>query len=340
MYTHSHYVPIVRWKRAEKVALRDLFPTTKSKITPLIEIPEDRTADSKDADSIALAWGSSPFFFDFGAQSQSISRELVQSFFVNARIRGLNPIPTACLGSSDTFKESVAEVAGEDGRGICLRLFREDLARPNLPELLTNLLAKLEQLEGSVDLMIDLKIFRNEDVLIGKMLEAIPKISEWRTLTLAAGSFPKDLRDFPVGEHEQPRSEWVSWLTAITKHSLTRKPTFADYTIIHPYLTTPIPGMNISASIRYTAWDYWVIMRGEGLKNKDGAKYAQYPANAESLTEREEFCGAFFSAGDRYISDIANKKEPTGSPETWLRAGINHHITYVVDQLAKTFGKS
>jgi mannose-6-phosphate isomerase-like protein (cupin superfamily) len=41
--------------------------------------------------------------------------------------------------------------------------------------------------------------------------------------------------------------------------------------------------MNISASIRYTTDDYWVIMRGEGLRNKGGAGYDQYPANAELL---------------------------------------------------------
>ena len=40
MFDHTHYVPVLRWKLAEKHALRDLFPWVKSKLTPLLEAPE------------------------------------------------------------------------------------------------------------------------------------------------------------------------------------------------------------------------------------------------------------------------------------------------------------
>ena len=39
MFDHKHYVPILRWKRAERVALRDLPYADKLLMTPLVEIP-------------------------------------------------------------------------------------------------------------------------------------------------------------------------------------------------------------------------------------------------------------------------------------------------------------
>lgn len=134
--------------------------------------------------------------------------------------------------------------------------------------------------------------------------------------------------------------DWRVWHREVTdpSQSLPRRPSYSDYTIQHAIYSEPQGPLNISASIRYTSGDYWVIMRGEGLRNADGPGYAQYPANALLLTARNEFCGADFSYGDEYIRDIALQNKKTGSPETWLRAGINHHLTFVVRQIATLFG--
>ena len=78
-------------------------------------------------------------------------------------------------------------------------------------------------------------------------------------------------------------------------------------------------------------------MRGEGLRNEGGRGYAQYAANATLLCERDEFSGSSFSYGDRYL---ANLTEGYGSPETLLRAGINHHLTFVIQQISNLFATS
>lgn len=83
-----------------------------------------------------------------------------------------------------------------------------------------------------------------------------------------------------------------------------------------------------------------MIMRGEGVFNDDGPGYAQWPANALLLSERAEFCGANFCYGDGYIAERSLQPDKTGNPETWLRAGINHHMTFVVRQIANLFGIS
>ena len=165
-------------------------------------------------------------------------------------------------------------------------------------------------------------------------------LREWRSLSVIAGSFPKDLSAFPKnGQYTQQRLDWLSWLYQVNRRPpLQRLPTFGDYTIQHPFFSEPPRHMNFSASIRYTSGDYWVVMRGEGVRNETGPGYAQWPANAFLLRERREFCGSDFSYGDAYIEEMSSQLAATGNPETWLRAGINHHLTFVARQIASLFG--
>lgn len=78
-------------------------------------------------------------------------------------------------------------------------------------------------------------------------------------------------------------------------------------------------------------------MRGEGLLNKAGAGHAQYPANAQLLMERPEFCGRDFSFGDNYIYERPMKSDQPGTPRNWVTVGVNHHLTFIVRQIARFF---
>ncbi len=81
-------------------------------------------------------------------------------------------------------------------------------------------------------------------------------------------------------------------------------------------------------------------MRGESVSNEEGPGTAQWPANAQLLCERPEYSGDDFSYGDKYIKEMISQYDKPGSPTTWLRAGINHHMTFVVRQLASLAGTS
>ena len=64
MFAYDHYVPILRWKGGEKLALRDLFPKDRSKITPLLEIPKDQAKAPKLlARELGQFWGQEKAFF-------------------------------------------------------------------------------------------------------------------------------------------------------------------------------------------------------------------------------------------------------------------------------------
>ena len=73
-------------------------------------------------------------------------------------------------------------------------------------------------------------------------------------------------------------------------------------------------------------------MRGQGGPDKETK---QYLANARLLTELPEFDGKDFSYGDAYIAEKATdlSSSKTGSPTTWLVAGVNRHLTKVAKQI-------
>ena len=92
MFNTNHYVPILRWKAGERVALREVRAEDRKRITPLIEIPkkifEEKNSDRdltdgreslfekiavqpdpeqvlfKAAKAVLEAWQYSPFFLD------------------------------------------------------------------------------------------------------------------------------------------------------------------------------------------------------------------------------------------------------------------------------------
>lgn len=355
MFNHRNYMPILRWKRAEIVALRELGSAEKRRITPLIELVPNDFAPKKTnlppdiagilatkAEQIKSNWGNTPILVDLlhldsnlrTARGTHVLKYLGQAM----RERGLPLIPVTGLKRPASDQAAVAFLARKDGRGFCLRLHPEDLSISNLESELDAFLSSLKVEHADVHLVVDFQEKLGSAPEITGLLSNVPDVELWRTFTFASGAFPKNLTDFKVGQHLHPRSDWLLWRRLLGRQNLVRKPTFADYTIQHGRFLEPPPSPNISASIRYTAKENWVIMRGEGLRNKGGPGHAQYPANAQLLCERPEYCGRDFSYGDRYVYETYKKPQKPGTPETWLRAGVNHHITFTVRQIAGLFG--
>ncbi len=354
MFDYRHYVPILRQKAAEMQALLFLPPEDKRRMTPLIELPPTLlTAKKRKGDlfietakQIAGYWGQSPFFIDFFLIDPLFKapkgKYPLWVLSEAARALHLSLIPVTGLNRSEDYQEAVGKVIAADRRGVCVRLSESDLRNPALEKMLRRLISKLRLEHHQVDILIDFEMMGGESMKLSEVCNRLPSLSLWRTFTVACGSFPKDLTAFEKNlQHELPRRDWLYWFNQIKNGSvLPRRPSFGDYTIQHPVYSDPPKGGNPSASIRYTADNYWVIMRGEGLRNEGGPGFAQYWANASLLSGRAEFRGPEFSKGDEYIYKLSRQTKQTGNPRTWLLAGINHHLALVIWQIANAFGSS
>lgn len=342
MFDHSHYVPILRWKQGEQIALRELYPRDKASMTPLVEVPRgySRTTDQA-AEVLARNWGTSPIFVDLGPfLSWLVPSKRTKAFsglFKMSRNLGLNAIPVTGINRIREYRDSVRQVVAEDRRGACFRLSRKDLSSPSLDSELESETSFLGLEPTSIDLVLDLQIFDEAVQNYSDFFRRIPSLHAWRTFTLVSGAFPEDLTGLSVGQHTLSRSDWMSWRDQVAG-VLPRLPTYGDYGTLHPFLKPDMVGLNPSASIRYTADEYRVVMRGEGLRNKSGTGHAQYPANSELLTIRPEYCGQYFSFGDNYIYEVSLNKGKTGNPRTCVTAGVNHHLTFVTRQIKSLVG--
>jgi hypothetical protein len=215
------------------------------------------------------------------------------------------------------------------------------LTNPHLQLDVQRLLRQLQLEPNKVDLVVDMECHDCGYPDFAGLSSLVPHILHWRSFVIASGAFPPDLTRWKTpGTYSVARQDWLAWLGEIElSEHLVRKPGFSDYGIYHPTYKPPTGFPNFSASIRYTTEDEWTIMRGEGVRNEGGAGFAQWPANAELLCGRPEFqqCGASFSAGDAYIAREAGNYAHPGTASKWLQAGFNHHLTFVVRQIASRF---
>ncbi|MEK9158093.1 MAG: beta family protein [Patescibacteria group bacterium] len=362
MFDHKHYVPILRWKAAERDALLKLKPSEKEMITPVFEFimpqpkapkqdekaktPEEQREESINKfqlsilempEQISKYWGRTPVFIDMRLIDGSIRAEALERLLALGTNLDLFMIPVVNIipvidFESDIKTRAVAIKFAKQGKhGLCLRLSPLELNSPSFADDIDKFVAKSGLLKKDIDLLVDQGLIGEGDSTeIG--LANIPDLKEWRTLTLIGGSFPPDLSKFLIGADTIERYEWSGWLKEINKN-LKRKPSFGDYTILHPIYREPVRGAIPSASIRYTLKDRWLIMRGQGGAKKN---HSQYLANARLLKEHADFFGENFSYGDGYIAEKSkdlNSKE-TGSARTWLTAGINHHLVCAISQLS------
>lgn len=369
MFTHKHYIPILRWKAAEKGALQNLKSEHKSYITPLIEFimpqpknqaGEKTSKDPKDllqesigifkknlpniAANILKHWGQEAIFLDVQLIDSSIRADSLGKILDDGSkadifmIPVITIIPVIGFESDIQTRQVAVNFAKKSKNGLCLRITDSNFSEITLAQDINNFVTKNDLKIEDIDLLIDFKIIDEKmscESLI-KKINLIPHPNKWRTFIVASGAFPKDLSHLEKhNQHYISRADWSTWTQLIQK--LKRRPSFADYAIQYPIYSPQNSASNPSASIRYTVEDNWVIVRGEGLRNPKGAGFKQYPAQAQILASQKKiFKGENFSFGDSYIDekakDINTKK--TGNPKTWLEAGINHHLSLVADQIS------
>jgi hypothetical protein len=368
MFTSKHYVPILKWKAAEHEALAQLSQQHKSVITPLLQLvlpgpkskkgqprrsPEEQRAESLEGlmnrvpfvpQQISDFWGGTPAFLDLSLLP--VDRTQKAGYFTRilsgACHLGLTLIPVVDLDAEECIYSAVVPFLSDIG--LCLRLSRCHFSTD------TTAMGRIEQRLSSlslspqnVDLLVDFKVINEIETdssfyfaggqaqSFDDIRRAIPSISQWRTFTFATGAFPVDLTGCKVGEKNLlPRADWAFWDKQMRSNGQLRKPTYSDYTIQHPIYNESALQFTPSASIKYTLEDKWLIMRGQQKKSE------QYLANAQLLSQMNEFYGADFSYGDAYILNKGKdlKSKHTGNSKTWLAAGINHHLACTATQIA------
>ena len=74
-----------------------------------------------------------------------------------------------------------------------------------------------------------------------------------------------------------------------------------------------------------------MIIKKRGVRHTG---FEQFRDLCRALINTDEYSGADFSWGDKYINLCAAGAVDAGNATTWRRVGMNHHLTLVVDQIS------
>ncbi len=245
MSREMQYVPILRWRPAEIVALRQLYEQDRKRITPLIEVlPIEGGGFGKITKDIGRNWGFRPFFLDLNhinpALRLSDGRHPLVLMGKEAQALRLALIPVTGLNRVPAYQAAVAAVAQMNKQGICFRLYSGDVNRATFEKDLLRLLSRHKLDPRQTDLIIDFEITAGSNLAYEDLCRRIPRLRRWRTFTIISGAFPKDLGGLGKNsQRELERADWLRWLSEIKRTKLLRIPGYGDYTVQHPSYSPP-----------------------------------------------------------------------------------------------------
>jgi len=362
MFGHDHYVPILKAKDGEYGALRTLLSSVRTALTPLLEIPpvdwdykEQRPKKTigqhleKVGKKIERAWGHNrPLFVDLlwipDGERMANGEHPLHYVFRCVRACGVEAIPVVGLLRANEYLQTCREIVTQDSSGICVRIQREDFAEfDDVAQTVESVLSTVASDVRNADLVLDLgaltpgERYLDSQAVIS-LINQLPELCHWRTFTIAATSFPKNLLGLPPSDSSLiPRQGWTLWKDILRSgDQLARIPTFGDYAISHPEPAEVDPRiMRPSASIRYACENAWLVLKGRNLRDYG---YEQFHEVCRELVQRTEYSGRQFSWGDEYIDDCAAERVGTGNLTTWRKVGTSHHLAFVVRQIANGIG--
>ena len=344
----NHYVPILKVKRAEKAALRQLQPVLRSRITPLLEIVEwnekkektfEEHLDTAFRHLVESVKGYPRCFLDV-KEIDPAGAQAAAAVFNRAAAAGITFTPVT--GVSRTVDVNAA--LGHQDRGLAIRLERNEFETGDLAIKIESFLETHQVPANNIDLIVDLGAVENMipqgvETLTDAFLDDVPDHASWRTFTVSACAFPRSMGCVERHSHELvERVDWMAWKNNLhgRRAHLARLPSFGDCAIQH---TSGVEGfdpktMAASAAIRYARDQNWLLVKGESTRTTPAT--FQFPQLAAKLVYgplKHSFSGPNHCAGCQSMEEAANGASGYGSAEAWRRLGTIHHISRVMQDL-------
>lgn len=359
----ERYVPALLTRQGERLAMRELSEYVRDRLTPLFVVHPidvrpgtDEPVRSVTTHLVNLArrlrndWGHRPGFVDlrFVDTSQPVDdgRHPLALLVGLCRDLGL-PLAPAISGAHDaTYRAAAVDAADDAGTSMAIRLGPDEWANLGTPLSdghLEGLLAESRRKPGRVHLILDVEEIGASPAMVAAALRpalrGLPHANDWASVTVLGTGMPVGTQEVGRdGEKHLPRREWTLWRSL--EGADYRHPSFGDYGVQNP---DPISDfdprfMDSSAQLRYTNSNTWFVVRGRGMRADDGGAEQIRGLAAKVVSDPQSYSGRHFSWGDRWLWDCVNNAGPAGGQGVWRKVTTNHHLTFVVDQLAILHG--
>lgn len=335
------YTPLLRWKRGERVGLRNTAVSQRQDVTPLFAIAADQykgkepnrsRAAVSPADALVAeilnTWGTAPCYVDASGIGHTVRHpHPIADIAASARQHGANVIPATRLSAPVAYQQDVAAVHRIDGKGAALRVDLQGLTSAAtwtgswpIPLADTDLVANFGTNVGTV---------YGLGSTATQAFQSLHSGNQWRSVTVAGTSMPDNFTGFQAGLHIIDRQEWRFW-NSLSAAGLPYRLDYGDYATIP--VNSPPPGISwgFPINIRYTLRQEFLICRGVSPTGYGGQDMdVQLISHAQSIRTypgRDPIPNGW---ADVEIDGIANQTTGPGNLEKWVQIGVCRHIERV-----------
>lgn len=347
------YIPFLKFKTGEVIAISELKADVRSAICPFFDYPKKTGGFSADqfkasvfktVRGIAKHLSDLPeFYFDNYDVADTLTIDGDHNYqYLLQHLVAWPVIPVVGVDRSPDRLNAVATLKDNGvikSNHVAFRLTAEDFEKfavieDDIENDLKPIFARFE----AVDLVFDCRICGNADA--DKTSKAILDFSkkfcskyQVRRVVVTGSSIPASISGVLKVKTEclLPRAELVIFGNVAEKHGHADL-VFGDYTTVSPdYSDVSIPPemmqIMMAPKFTYTLQDHHYLIRGAGLKANG---YHQYFAMAKSLCSKKFFRGAAYSFGDAYLDQKSRKLGSNCTPAAAIKPTVNAHISYMV----------
>lgn len=356
--THKTYVPALKWRQGEYQALLRLSDVAKASIVPFVMIPpiefdfEDhkpKKTVQKHVEPFArrflAKWQDRPAWVDVDPSLQDKTMasglDVTAHVFAELRKAKAQAVPVVSLNHHPTAIAAAKQIVQQDHQGVALRVRLEDLMLSDFAKKAAALIKGLNVSENEVDFVVDLEnpAYEPYNVFADALLEALGRVTgldAYRSFVVIGTAFPDSMKDVGIPGGSVGRHDWQFYKELMGRRpKVMRRPSFGDYTIVHPgFVAIDMRMIKPAGKLVYARENEWTIRKGKAFRDHP----EQMHKHCSDVVGSGYFCGPNYSDGDKFIAQCATKKVGASTLTKWKEVGISHHIMRVLEDLSNFDG--
>jgi hypothetical protein len=345
------YIPILKWKQAEQIALREATIGVKQSVLPLVALQpvapkaqQTMQAAQKDylskctASLLKSGFDKYPVAVD-SAMTLPASLAPVKvlvTLCTHFQRNSIQVVPVVDGAVVDTHLTDLARLSAF--ADVVLRIRIDTISSGQISSLIASARKAIGSPSVGLHVLLDMWELVGTDQ-VAEAARALPYVSaavtsrHVRSITIAGGSFPHTLTGIRQGTSFIPRIELSIWKSLHAKPDL-RDVCFGDYTVTNPRPLEPVDPrqINPSVAIRYARDTDWMLMKAGGSRTSGMGQYNQV---CKLLVQHSSYSGATFCYGDKQYHKHSQAGSTSGSYMSWRRDATSHHIEFTKRQLDK-----
>lgn len=348
MLFRKRYVPILKWKKGEKVALENLTDKQRARITPLLEVvdEEDPQLIVKEINQFNSG---NPVYVDT-RYADDEEGQLLISIISNARNMDIDLFPVVYIEDLPHITNKLRPLS----KRILVRLSLPEEIDGESYETMFQKIAEWSEQTKSVllDIMLDLNFLENKGKANTIFLELKNVLTTYiqnnqaiNNIIIASTTFPETLSSLNSGDDLFIDRYEIKLFDKIKQNpayeSIQDRLIFSDYGVTR-FTDTEIDFSKLKNGIlpkaRYTTSEkYWILKGKKDSRTKQLIR--SHRTIAKEILESQYYYGEDFSFGDLDIKERAlglNKKGP-GNNVNWVAIAANHHIAVVTEELSNLY---